>query len=104
MAMDKVFYRDTKPYHAPESLTDLKGPLGGTLELPHSVLWSRSRSVDLDMPGGIPMAYQAILSEGTPEEQEYLLNGEVLFRHWHDLVLPSRVRTLWETRFPTLKG
>jgi hypothetical protein len=58
----------------------------------------------LDIPGGIPMAYQAILSEGTPEEQECLLNGEVLFRYWHDLVLPARVRALWETRFPTLKG
>jgi hypothetical protein len=102
--MDKVFYRDTKPYHTPENLADLKGPPCGILELPHSVLWSQGNRVDLDMPGGIPMAYQAILSEGTPEEQECLLNREVLFRHWHDLVLPLRVRVLWETRFPALRG
>jgi hypothetical protein len=72
--------------------------------MPHSVLWSPKHSVNLDVPGGIPMAYQAILSEGTPEEQENLLNEDVLHRCWNDLVLPVRVRTLWETRFPALKG
>jgi hypothetical protein len=68
------------------------------------VFWSPERSVDLDIPGGITMAYQAILSEGTSKEQEDLLNENVLYRYWNDLVLPVRVRTLWETRFPALKG
>ena len=102
--MDRVFYRDIRPYHTPKSLEDLKGPSGGVLELPHSVLWNSMRSVDLSIPGGIPMAYQAILSEGTPDEQESLLNGEVLINYWHDLMLPARVRVLWETKFPSLRG
>jgi len=102
--MEKVFYRDTKPYHTPGRLVDLKGPACGSLSLPHSIFWSSERVVDLDAPGGIPMAYQAILSEGTPEEQEVLLNETVLIKHWSELVLPARVRTLWETRFPVLKG
>jgi hypothetical protein len=50
------------------------------------------------------MAYQAILSEGTPKEQESLLNGDVLYRYWNELALPIRVRSLWESRFPILKG
>jgi hypothetical protein len=49
------------------------------------------------------MAYQAILNEGTSEEQESLLNEDVLCQHWDELILPVRVRTLWETRFPALK-
>ena len=102
--MEKVFFRDIKPYHTPRSLTDLNGPSCGVLEMPHSVLWNSMHSVDLDIPGGIPMAYQAILSEGTPEEQESLLNRDVLYQHWRELMLPVRVRTLWETRFPSLKG
>ncbi|MCL1798217.1 MAG: hypothetical protein FWG23_00515 [Eggerthellaceae bacterium] len=102
--MDKVFYRDIKPYHTPRSLMNLKGPSRGVLEVPHSLLWNSMDSVDLDIPGGIPMAYQAILSEGTPDEQESLLNREVLLAYWHDLMLPARVRTLWETRFPALKS
>jgi len=102
--MKKVFYRDIKPYHAPRSLIDLKGPPCGVLKMPHSLLWNSMDSVDLDIPGGIAMAYQAILSEGTPEEQERLLNREVLLQYWHDLMLPVRVRTLWETRFPALRG
>ena len=101
--MDKVYYRDIKPYHTPRDLKYLKGPSCGILELPHSILWNSMRSVDLDIPGGILMAYQAILSEGTPEEQESLLNRSVLFQHWHEFMLPVRVRVLWETRFPSLK-
>jgi hypothetical protein len=104
MVVEKVFYRDTKPYHTPKSLASLKGPSCGLLDLPHSVFWSSERSVNLDVPGGIPMAYQAILSEGTPKEQESLLNEDVLCRYWGELVLPVRVRTLWETRFPVLRG
>ena len=65
--MDKVFYRYTKPYYTPENLLDLKGPSCGLIELPHSVFWYQDRNVDLDTPGGIQMAYQAILSEGTQE-------------------------------------
>jgi len=102
--MDRVFFRDVKPYYAPQSLKDLKGPSCGVLEMPHSLLWSSMDSIDLDIPGGIPMAYQAILSEGTSEEQEFLLNKEILLEHWHELMLPLRVRVLWETRFPMLKG
>lgn len=102
--MEKVFYRDTKPYYTPSSLDSLRGPSCGLLELPHSVFWAPDRSVDLDVPGGIPMAYQAILSEGTPAEQESLLNVDVLCQHWQKLALPTRVRTLWETRFPALKS
>ena len=83
---------------------DLKGPSCGVLEMPHTLLWNTMHSIDLDIPGGIPMAYQAILSEGAPSEQESLLNKKVLTECWHDLILPARVRVLWETKFPSLKG
>ncbi|MHB1173266.1 MAG: hypothetical protein ACYCZY_12420 [Lacisediminihabitans sp.] len=35
----RVFYRDIKPYDAPERLDDLRGPRSGRIELPLNVYW-----------------------------------------------------------------
>ncbi|MEO8906882.1 MAG: recombinase family protein [Microbacteriaceae bacterium] len=99
----RVFFRDTKPYEAPASLDELKGPARGVLELPHSVYWGPERTVDLDTPAGIRKTYQSTLSEGTAQEQARLLNRDVLLREWGELVVPDRVRVLWESRFPELR-
>lgn len=98
----RVFFRDTKPYEMPESLDELHGPTGGVLELPHSVYWGPERSVSLDSPSGIRKAYQAVLREGTADDQAFILNRHVLQREWAELALPHRVRVMWESRFPQL--
>ena len=100
---DRVFFRDVKPYEAPASLDDLRGPAGGVVELPHSVLWAPGGDeVDLDQPGGVGLAYRAVLAEGSVDDQVRLLNRDLLLAAWRDLLLPSRVRELWEGRFPEL--
>ena len=105
MASDgRVYFRDVKPYEVPESLDDLRGPDGGTVELRHSVLWAPgSGRVDLDEPGGLGLAYRAVLSEGTVADQIAVLNRDRLIEVWNDLLLPRRARRLWEDRFSELR-
>jgi len=98
----RVLYQDVKPYDAPASLDALRGPGGGVLPLPRHIYWGPDADADLDTIGGITKAYQAILREGSSDAQEELLNREALIRSWDDLLLPSRVRALWESRFPEL--
>ena len=100
----RVFFRDVKPYEAPESLDQLQGPPGGIVELSHSVFWAPGGGrIDLDEPGGTAMAYQAVLSEGSVADQIAALNRERLVLMWADLMLPARVQELWESRFPELR-
>jgi hypothetical protein len=99
----RVFFRDVKLYEVPESLDDLRGPAGGVVELSHSVLWAPGGGgVDLDEPGGTAMAYQGVLAEGTVEDQVSILNRDRLIAVWPDLMLPLRVRQMWEGQFPEL--
>lgn len=98
----RVFYRDIKPYSVPERLDDLRGPAKGTIDLPVTVYWGPQAVVDLATDGGVAKAYQAILREGRVVDQVALLNKDLLQRCWSDLMLPDRVRSLWENRFPEL--
>ena len=100
----RVFFRDTKPYEVPASLAELRGPAAGVVELPHSVYWGPERTVALGTPSGIRKAYQAVLREGTVDDQALILNAKILQREWGELALPDRVRVLWENRFPELKS
>ena len=100
---DRVFYRDIKPYDAPLSLDELRGPRSGLMTLPIDVYWGPTPVVNLDSVGGANvMAYQAVLSEGRVVDQVALLNRELLIELWPQLRLPARARSLWEARFPEL--
>lgn len=102
---DRVFFRDVKPYEAPDDLDQLRGPGSGLLELPGRVYWGPEPVVDLDVrDGSEKMAYQAAIAEGSADDQIMLLNRMLLVEMWPRLVLPRRVRELWETRFPELTG
>jgi hypothetical protein len=100
--MDRVLYRDIVPYEAPMSLTKLRGPAHGMLELPITVQWGPTRIFDLSDTGQRRMAYRALVRDGTPEVQEALLNRTLLLQEWPHLILPRRCQTLWEQRFPEL--
>lgn len=99
---ERVLYRDIVPYDLPSSLGALRGPVSGPLELPVTVHWGPRRVFDLDEPALLRAAYRAIVREGTPEQQEELLNADVLLAVWADLVLPARCRAVWEERFHEL--
>ena len=98
----RVLYQDIKPYDVPASLGALQGPSTGVLTLPLDVYWGPDPDADLDTLSGVTKAYQAILREGASDVQETLLNRDVLLQTWDELLLPVRVRSLWESRFPEL--
>lgn len=102
MSQPRVLYRDVVPYDTPTSLEALHGPASGQVELPITVHWGPRRVFDLDDPGLRLSAYQAIVREGTPADQEALLNAGLLREVWAELILPERCKRLWETRFPDL--
>lgn len=103
-AEGRVYFRDIKPYAVVASLDQLRGPVGGVVELSHSVLWAPGGGrVDLDEPGGVGLAYRAVLAEGTVEDQVQVLNRGRLVAAWPELMLPRRVRQMWESRFPELR-
>lgn len=95
-------FRDIKPYFTPESLDDLQGPYTGEITLAHSVLWIGDGKVDLSQDGGVQLAYQALLAEGTPSDQTDGLNKKRLIEVWPHLMLDPRVAQLWESKFPEL--
>ena len=100
---ERVFFRDVKPYEVPESLAQLQGPASGAVVLSHSVLWAPGGGrVDLDAPGGVTLAYAAVISEGAVDDQITVLNRDRLLEVWDDLLLPHRARAAWEARFPEL--
>ena len=98
----RVFYRDIKPYDVPARLEELHGPRSGRMELPPNVYWGPLTTVDLDILSGVVKAYQATLREGRVVDQVELLNRDLLVEVWSELLLPARVRDLWESRFPEL--
>ena len=101
----RVFLRDVKPYAIVDRLDQLRGPAGGTVEFSHSVLWAPGGGlVDLDRPGALRMAYRAVLNEGTVEDLVRVLNRDVLIAVWPQLLLPLRVLSMWESRFPELRS
>ncbi len=101
----RVRFRDVKPYWLPETLEDLRGPYSGTIDLPHHVRWLDDRfGIDVAVLGRRVMAYQALLSEATTEEQQRFLNAQRLIETWPQLRIDRRVRELWESRFPVLRN
>lgn len=98
----RVRFQDVKPYDAPASLDDLRGPRDGEIVLPHHVHWGPRRDVSLSRLGDLLAAYQAVISEGMVADQVTILNRSLLLELWPDLILSVRVRSLWESRFPEL--
>ena len=60
----RVRVQDVKPYDAPMSLDDLRGPRDGELVLPHHIHWGPRREVNLSREGDVLTAYRATISEG----------------------------------------
>lgn len=98
----RVFYRDIKPYDVPARLDELHGPRSGRMELPLNVYWGPPYTFDLANESDVVEAYQATLREGRVVDQVEVFNQDLLVTIWPELVLPVRVRELWENRFPEL--
>lgn len=99
----RVFYRDVKPYEAPNDLAELAGPAQGTVALPRNVYWGPWPEAHLGIESDVLKAYEALLREGRASDQKALMNRELLLKVWPQLVVPERVRDLWQTRFAELQ-
>ncbi|HEX8345695.1 MAG TPA: hypothetical protein VF657_13315 [Actinoplanes sp.] len=86
------------------TLDELRGPVGGTVELPNSLLWLPDRAVDLDDTWTRGWVYALVLREARRRDDlRKWINGEVLAELWPALNLPRGVRTAWEDRHPVLR-
>jgi hypothetical protein len=87
------------------TLSELRGPTSGVVELPQRLLWQPDRHVDLDVPGMLGWMYEIVLREAVAvDELQTWLHGPMLQRLWPDLFLPAGVRRAWEQLHPGLAG
>ncbi len=102
-SMSAMGYAAVRPYLVPDTLEELTGPTGGVVELPGHLDWGPRRVYNLDDFSDSRLLYMRVVRESTHvEDLRRFLNAQVLMRLWPELVLPTRVRALWESRFPTL--
>ncbi len=96
-------YAAVRPYTVPDTLDELTGPTRGVIELPGNLDWGPRRVYDLDDFSDSRLLYMRVIRESAHvEDLRRFLNAMVLTRLWPQLVLPARVRALWEERFPSL--
>ena len=89
-----------------DDLADLRGPTGGSIELPLRLFWSapghRFALADHDMR---LWYYQTVLREASrPDDLTAYLDGPTLVRLWPELYLPKGVRRGWEEAHPALRS
>jgi hypothetical protein len=96
-------YGSRKPYLVADRLDDLRGPTGGTVDLPPHLDWSGNASYDLDKPARLASMYRTVLNEASSaDDLRTWIDGRSLERLWPTLWLPPQLRRLWEGRFPEL--
>jgi hypothetical protein len=88
------------------NLSDLRGPVEGTVELPVWLFWSGpDHTFDLGKPFMLRSMYETVLREASrPEDLTTYVNGDTLAAVWADLHLPSGVRQAWEEHHPVLRA
>ena len=89
-----------------DSLADLRGPAGGTVELPIWLFWSSpDHTFDLGDPDIRRWLYQIVLREASRlEDLTAYLDSDTLIALWPDLYLPKGVRQAWEDKHPALRA
>lgn len=96
-------YEDQRPYAIVQQLDELRGPTSGTVELDRRLEWSGRITYDLANRRRLISMYETVLREASrPDELARWIDGNTLRELWPDLVLPPRLRTLWEERFSEL--
>lgn len=96
-------YAAVRPYTVPGTLDELTGPTAGVVELPGHLDWGPRRQYNLDDFSDTRHLYMRVIRESTHvEDLRRFLSAQVLMRLLPQLVLPPRVRALWEDRFPSL--
>lgn len=103
--MTRRRFEDYRPYDMPVSLDDLRGPSKGSVDLPITIYWAPGDGrIPLDSDGHISMIYQAVIAEGSAEDQREYLNKNLLVDVWPKLHLPIKVTQQWQSAFSELQG
>lgn len=96
-------YAAIRPYTVPDTLEELTGPARGVVELPGHLDWGPRRVYNLDDFSDTRLLYMRVIRESSHvADLRRFLNAQILMRLWPQLVLPTRVRALWQDRFPSL--
>jgi hypothetical protein len=98
--------RPGRPVIVVTDLGQLRGPVGGVVELPLRMFWSSPhRSIDLGRSFERRWLYQTVLREASrAEDLTDFLDGGTLVGLWPNLYLPRGVRQAWEERHPALRA
>ncbi|MGH3311739.1 MAG: transcriptional regulator [Streptomyces sp.] len=88
----------------PAELSELRGPVHGSVSLPLHLAWSGLTEFDLDQPRLRMSCYRIVLAEGMREDLVRYLNRNLLTSMWPVLrTLISRdIRDVWESAFAEL--
>ncbi|MFE4756716.1 hypothetical protein ACFRIB_42090 [Streptomyces mirabilis] len=94
------------PDQLPGDLTELTGPIHGTVVLPLHLAWSGLRAFDLGDEKLLLGMYRIVLLNGRREDYTCYLDAAQLIAHWPILgkMLGRGVRTVWEDRFAQLQS
>ncbi len=97
-------YAENRPYLVPETLGELTGPVSGIVVLPLRLDWTERAEFHLDDPAERNVMYERVIREATRiDDLRAYVNGTALREAWRQLFLPTRVRQIWEERFPVLR-
>lgn len=96
--------RPRRPVVVIGSLSELRGPKSGLVELPLRLWWQPQRAFDLGQHTMLLWMYENVLREAIrADELREFLDAATLVRVWPELNLPRGVRAAWETRHPRLR-
>ncbi|MGC5051765.1 hypothetical protein ACLQ2S_09985 [Micromonospora sp. DT48] len=97
--------RPGRPAVVARTLTELRGPTRGVVELPVRLMWCADRAFDLADPDQLLWLYENVLRETARlDDLRQLVNGRTLRRVWKRLNLPRGVRLAWESRHQSLRS
>jgi hypothetical protein len=101
--MDRVGYAERRRFVAPGSLSDLAGPVSGSVVLPAHMGWTGRRRYNLDDEADLAVFYERVLVEAMAvDDLAALVDAQLLRSVWRRLFLPAPVRRLWEDAFVDL--
>lgn len=94
-----------RQYILADTRDNLDGPTTGTITLPNQLDWSGgTHTYDLDTSARVKSLYITVLREASSHEDLGYLNWDILVDIWPELRIPTRVRDMWEAKFPELTG
>lgn len=102
---ERLGYAHTRPIAVPDSLSGLRGPAVGIVELPLRLDWTPRRSYSLSKRSSVRSLYEVVLRSALDvEDVEAYVNRDLLMDVWAELRIPPRIRSAWEERFPELRA